>query len=749
MHHPRPLHTALLLSFLACAPVTGGASAQASPRPIDPLSVPRPTVVALEIDEPIELDGLLDEAAWGRAVPTSGTWIQITPEPGMPATERTSVRLLFDAERLYIGAVMYDSEIGRISVPGLEQDFDTPSSDMFGFGLDTYHDRQNGFVFAINPAGAVFDGQAFDDQRTMNTAWEGITEIATSQNDSSWVVEMAIPFATLRFNPVEGEQVWGINFTRRLRRRNEDSMWAPVPLQFRVYKFSMAGTLEGLTGLPRGRNLWAKPYVLGSRVTGATRPDAVEDAEVGLDVKWGVTPRLTLDLTANTDFSQVEVDAEQVNLSRFSLFFPEKRDFFLENEGTFAFQDVAPRNFRTGSSDRNFRLFHSRRIGLSDTREPLPIGGGARLTGRLGPAFEVGFLDMQTRSVSPAAGVTGYDAENFAVARVRRLLPGGSAVGAMLVNRQETAGAGRDWNRSYGVDGNFNVRSDMIVSAYAARTDLRAPAGDDANALMAQVAYREAIWNLSGLFKHVGDGFDPGVGFVDRRGIRRYFATVGAHPKIRRAGVLEVNPYVDLDFYTSLDGTLETRTIEPGLNLPLMDGGSVAASYSDRYERITTPTSIAGVTIPVGVYEWREPMLRYTAPGSRTLSGSIRASWGEFYDGERTSVAGTARIRPNEHVSLDLGAQHNDLRIAGSSFTADLYSARLRYAYDTRTFFMGFVQYNETTEELIANVRFNLIHAPLSDIFLVLTERRTLADGSADSVLERGVTLKVTKLFAS
>ncbi len=223
MRNTRALLASLLL-FAAPASGEGQQASAARAYPVDPLSIPRPTLTALEVDAAIQIDGLLDEPEWSLARATTGTWIQITPEPGMPASELTSVRILFDAEKLYVGAIMNDSELDELAVPGLEQDFDTPNSDMFGVAFDTYHDRQNGFVFAINPGGAIFDMQAFDDQRTLASAWEGITEVRTSKNDSSWVVEMAIPFSTLRFAPVDGEQVWGLNFTRRLRRKNEDSM---------------------------------------------------------------------------------------------------------------------------------------------------------------------------------------------------------------------------------------------------------------------------------------------------------------------------------------------------------------------------------------------------------------------------------------------------------------------------------------------------------------------------------------------
>lgn len=730
--------------FLGVLPADGAAQ-----YPVDPLAVPRPTIRATRVDEPVTVDGFLDEAAWSRAEPSEDTWIQTVPDLGMPASQPTILRVVYDAETLYVGAVLFDADPHNLSIPGLEQDFDTPNSDIFGVALDTYLDRQNGFLFAVNPAGALWDAQAFNDQRDMSPAWEGVVDVRTSINDSSWVVEMAIPFSTLRFNPVDGDQLWGVNFSRRIRRRNEDAIWAPLPPQYRVYKMSLAGTMEGLSDLPRGRNLWVKPFAVGSTLSGARHDERTNDGDVGLDMKWGLTPRMTLDLTVNTDFSQVEVDREQVNLTRFSLFFPERRDFFLENEGTFAFSDISIRNYRTGSSSTRFRLFNSRRIGLSDTREALPIGGGARLTGRIGDRFEVGFLDMQTRSYDGLSDGSSYTAENFAVGRVKTQLGSGTTVGGMFVNRQETGGSAPSaFNRSYGVDINTQASRNLLLSAYWARTDDSDPVGPDANIAMAQAAYRNVFWDVSGLFKHVGDGFQPETGFVDRTAVRRYFATLGVHPRLLRFGVREVNPYVDFDAYTNLSGQLETRRLEAGTAFYLMAGGQVVVRVADRYERLFEETPIAGAPVPAGTYEWMEPSVQLSTPGNLPLFVSGAFAWGDFYDGTRSSLAGDVTFRPNEHVSLEVGAERNELDLAGQAFTADLYSAALRYAFDTRLFFLAFVQYNESSDELITNARVNWIHAPLSDVFLVYTERRSLADGVGEPVLERGVTLKVTKLLA-
>jgi hypothetical protein len=727
-----------------------GPGTEGEARAVDPLSIPRPSIAAARVDEPIRIDGRLDEAAWSRAVHSTSDFIQVSPSAGLPASERTEIRMLYDQSRLYIGATLYEADPDKLIVPGLEQDFDTHASDIFGVAIDTYHDHQNGFLFAVNPAGALFDAQTFNDQRDVVKAWEGIWEVHTSVGPDRWTVEMAIPFATLRYNPAAGEQVWGINFSRRIRHLNEESNWAPTPRQFKLYRFSLEGTLTGLRDLEGGRNLWIKPYVLGNHERQPTDVGhhSVSTGDVGVDAKWGLTPRLTLDLTTNTDFSQVEVDQEQVNLTRFSLFFPEKRDFFLENEGTFAFQDVEIQHFHTGSGPSSFKLFHSRRIGLSPDRTPLPIVGGARLTGKVGDRLEVGFLDMQTRTSGDPLGATYYPAENFGVARVKAQVGTSSAVGAMFVSREQTAGTGaRDYNRSYGIDGNFNL-GDLVLTSYVARTDERSPPGNSRTAAMVQAAWRDAFWDISFLAKHVGSDFNPGLGFVDRTGVRRAFGTVGAHAQIRRGTVVEVNPYVDADVYTNLDGILETRTVTPTLKLLFRDGAELSLEASDHYERLFETASIAGADVGAGTYTWRDAKASYTVPASHAVSGSLSVSRGDFFDGTRTSVGVGVQLRPDEHVSFELSTQHNALTLGGRDFTADLYSARIRWARDVRTFLMGYLQYNQSTNELISNLRFNFIHAPLSDFFLVYTERRSLADGVVQSVVERGITLKVTKLVA-
>lgn len=712
--------------------------------PIDPETAPRPTARATRTPRPLTVDGRLDEAEWALAEPL-GEFVQQLPHTGMPALYRTEVRILYDAEHLYVGAVNHDPEPGRAITSGLERDFVSSNSDAFGIALDTFHDRRNSFLFIVNPKGALRDEQTFNDSRTIVEAWEGVVQIRTAQQDSSWTVEMAIPLRTLRFDARLPVQAWGLNLLRRVRRVNETSYWAPLERQYRVHRMSQAGTLEGLEGLAQGRNLQVKPYALTGRSAGAQVPASARgtSADLGGDLKYGVTPSLTLDLTVNTDFSQVEVDQEQVNLTRFSLFFPERREFFIENSGVFTFGDVTERNYRMGSSLSDFTFFNSRQIGLSRDGRPLPILGGGRLTGRVG-GWEVGLLDMRTR------GVTAQPGENFAVARVRRNVLGNSDVGVLVQSRDAPGGA---YNRAWGVDANIRPRGNLIVNSYLASSEA-AGEGSDGHAARTTVAYRGRLWNTSAMWKRVSDTFDPGLGFVRRRGMQQWYGTAGVHARPRWARVQELVPYVEADYISDLSSQLDTRSLSAGLEVHFQPDGLLTMAVSDQFDRLETPFTIfPGQRIPVGPYGWREGRIEYQTGQGRPVYGTVRASGGEFYDGTRRSVGGSLTWRPRYDLVLETGLQRNDVdRGALGGFTADLASLRLRYARSTRLFGSAFVQYNTQARAFVTNARVNLRYRPLSDVFVVYTERRNTDGGARDPryglVNERSVALKVTRMLA-
>lgn len=723
---------------------------------IDVERAPRPSAFAVRTEEPIRVDGQLDEGAWLDA-PVIDRFIQSQPLTGFQATERTEVMILYGDDALYVGARLYESDPSRSTLLTLERDFpgaSTRDSDIFAITLDTFLDRRNSFIFLVNPRGALRDGQTFDDSRNQDFAWRGAVEVETVQAEWGWTLEMAIPWSALRFDPTVDELHFGMNLLRRVRWKNEDSYWAPVDRHDPVHRMSRAGTLTGIQGVSGGRNLRVKPFVSAGHSAGAAvgEADLGGQWKVGGDVKLGLTPQLTLDLTLNTDFSQVEVDQQQVNLTRFSLFFPEQREFFVENSGSFTFGDVTERGYRTGSSLRQFTLFHSRRIGMTPTGQPLPILGGGRLSGRVGDT-ELGFLNMQTRS-----GL-GLPAENFSVARVRRPVGAGGDVGFLFVNRQPTGLDGTDLgetaNRSFGVDTNLRFLGNLIVNAYAAGVQDSRLAGDRFAGRVA-AAWRDRLVNTSAFVRHVGDDFEPGVGFVRRPGVRHHYGTFGIHPRPGWVLIQEVNPYVEFDYVVATGsrpevamGTsdLVTRNRKAGLNVEFVDGSELSLQADERYEILDLPFRVSGgARVAPGGYRFRELGIGYESSRARAFSAQVNVDGGGFFDGDRISTRFQGRWRPSAHLSVDASVDHNRISLPEAGrFTADVLGARIRYAHSTRLFASSFVQYNAATEQVVTSLRLNYIHAPLSDFYVTFTERRS-RDGLGPE--ERVLAVKLTRTLA-
>ncbi len=705
---------------------------------IDVEAAPRPVAVAARATSPIVLDGVLDEAAWANAQVLSN-FIQARPDAGMPSTERTEARILYDDKYLYIGVELYDREPNKLVIPSLEQDFESGNSDIFGITFDTFLDRRNAFMFLVNPKGAVKEAQDFDDSREENAAWEGIFEVRTTIHERGWTVEWAIPFSTLRFDPRRESQDWGMNMMRRIRRKNEESYWAPLDQRDRIHRMSKAGTLRGLEGIQSGRNLIVKPYAVASHADGrAAGNSGGWAADGGMDIKYGLTPRMTLDLTYRTDFSQVEVDQERVNLTRFGLFFPERRDFFTENSGIFSFGDISERNYRSGSSLSSFTLFHSRRIGLDASGHEIPIVAGGRVTGRAG-GFEVGALNMQTQAAS------GLPAENFAVGRAKRTVDGVGDFGVIAINRQSTDGSGT-FNRTYGFEANLAPYRYLRVNTYLAGVDDSALGSDWAGRIWA--GWRDPFWNISASTKRVGEDFVPRVGFVRRLGVQQSYATVGVHVRPSSARAFnEVNPLVEMDYVTDLDGRLLTRTTTGAFNVNYRNGGSFGINVEDDFELLDTDFVVRpGAVVPAGDYSFRSAGLSLSTSAGRPLWLRASVSNGGFYNGDRTQLSLSGQWRVDYHLAFDFSAERNEVSLPGAQdFAANVYGGRAVFAASTRFFTSAFVQYNALTDEVVTNVRVNYIHAPLSDIFLVYTERH---DRSGATPTDRLLSFKVTKAVA-
>src|SRR5687767_10996468 len=435
-------------------------------------SQPRPTGRAVRVATAPLLDGRLDDAVWAQAPVLSG-FQQHEPFDGRSATERTEVRIVFDDQALYIGARMHDSDPGGIVRGEIRRDADLKEQDSFLIVLDTYLDRQNAFVFGTTPAGIEHDGQVVKEGEggfggpsgtgagpsgttgAANLNWDGAWRVLTSVDSAGWSAEFRIPFATLRYAGGATQQ-WGLNLARFIRRKNEEDFWAPMARQYSLFRVSQAGTLEAVEP-PARRVATITPYALGTvRRNYAAGLPTDGSAEFGGDAKFGVTPSLTADLTYNTDFAQVEVDEEQINLDRFNLFFPEKRPFFLENAGLFSVGNLS-----------EAELFFSRRIGIGPNGREIPIIGGARVSGRIA-GTSVGILNMQTEEVG---GVTAGN--NFTVARLQRELPNRSALGAIITNRQGTGdlSPSNDYGRTVGFDGRLGYGQNGLISGWIARTE--------------------------------------------------------------------------------------------------------------------------------------------------------------------------------------------------------------------------------------------------------------------------------------
>ncbi len=472
---------------------------------------------ATRTSERIVIDGVLDEAAWQQAE-LGGDFYQLEPRTGFPASEETEFRLLYDDENLYVGVVCHQER--PLIINELTEDFAPGAGDVISLMFDTFDDDRNGFVFQTNPGGAKRDQQVTGSNR--NQDWDGVYEVATDVRAPGWTSEFAIPLKTLRFSDANPEQRWGFNVMRTYRSRNERSLWSPGPRPFNIFNVFIAGTLEGLEGIQQGRNLYVKPFLVGNY-----RPDVTtgflnkQDVDAGLDVKYGVTSELTLDLTVNTDFSQVEADEQQINLTRFSLFFPEKREFFLENAGLFdigssagGFGGGGGRGGRGGRAPRGRDIipFFSRRIGLGPDSQPLPIRVGARLTGKLA-GWNVGFLNIQVGSQGEVA------ADNWTVVRLRREVLSNSDVGTFLFNRDSSAPG--DWNRSGGLDANFRFLNQRLsFSGFAMKS--QTPGSDDRNlAGRFEGSYRDPFYTFRASYLTIEEDFQNDLGFVPRPAIRK------------------------------------------------------------------------------------------------------------------------------------------------------------------------------------------------------------------------------------
>ena len=708
----------------------------------------RATLRAVRLDEPLDVDGRLEERAYTTTPAISG-FIQQEPLEGRPATEKTDVWVFYDETNVYFSARLWDSHPERIVANEMRRDNRNIefSSSSFAVILDTFYDRRNGFLFQTNPLGALYDAQVTDERNT-NSDWNTIWYVKSGRFAEGWTLEMAIPFKSLRYR-AGAAQIWGVNFRRNIKWKNERSYLTPMPAAFNregIKKLSMAATLVGIEPPARAMNLEVKPYVTASASTnlGADVPfENQGDADLGFDVKYGVTKSLVADVTYNTDFAQVEDDESQVTLTRFGLVFPEKREFFLEGQGIFNFggRQSGRRGGGGGGQSDTPILFFSRRIGLSGSSE-VPILAGGRLTGRSG-AYSIGLLNISTRSVDEA----DIPQTNFSVVRIKRDVLRRSTVGFIGTYRDENLD-GTGSNAAYGLDGNFTFYENLNINAFYARTDTpNAVEGD--TSYRASVRYRNDLYGFDAEHLLIDPSFNPEVGFVLREDIRKTSGSLRYSPRPRGiAAVRQFEFEAKYNYLETTAGALESKKFELQTRTRFESGDFSNVTYDRNFEFLFEPFEISdGVTIPVGGYNFDRLRAGVYFSSHRPVSRWVGAEVGSFFSGTRTEVTWRGRIDVSSRFSLEPNLSLNWIDLAEGTFTTNLIRLRATYTMSPRSFVGALVQYNSEADSLSTNVRFRWEYRPGSDLFVVYTDGRNTLTPGYPGLENRSLVFKVTRLF--
>ncbi len=678
---------------------------------------PRPDMQAAKLGAVPALDGnVVDDPAWSNLSPASG-FTQVQPAEGQPSTEETEVYVGYTDDAIYIGLIAYAKDPASIIVADSRRDSPLDQTDSFQVVIDGLLDRQNAYLFGTNPAGIEYDAQIVKEGSTgafgsggggFNLNWDGSWDVQAQITDIGWSAEMRIPFTTLRYGSSE-EQSWGINFQRNIRSNNEITYWAPLNRQRSINRVSEAGTVNGIVPPPK-RNLQITPYVLASFEEGGSLNGTVDDQEFGVDIKYSLTPSLTLDATYNTDFAQVEVDDAVVNLDRFSIFLPEKRPFFLENAGQF-----------TVGNARQVELFFSRRIGLN-SGEPVPIEGGLRLSGKVTDRTNVGFLYMSDEGV---AGVTPQN--DYLVARVNQELPNRSSIGAMYVGRNGdgsiSGNSSTDENQTYALDGRWGIGDNLIAEAWFAKTETPGLTEDD-YAYSARLNYNSEKWSYRLGWTEVSEDFNPEVGFLQRDDYTRAEAFV-----LRRyrpdGPLLEIRPHISLSGFWDLDGFLETGFQHYDVHWEFKNGYRIDTGANYLKDGLQEDFEIVdGVIVPAGTYSGWEAQIVGNTDLSKPVSFSMRTFTGKRFGGDRMVLQPTLNFRVGETFNSEFQVVYNDfdLPYVGGDFSVTLARARLSYSFTPRILLQALLQYNEASDVFSTNIRFSMLRTANSGLFVVYNE---------------------------
>ena len=706
----------------------------------------RPIIRAIHVPEGLQIDGNLDEPLYRDVIPVS-EFYQMEPNPGEPSTERTEVWVAYDADHVYVSVRCWDSQPEERWIVNemRRDDLNVVRNENVAIMFDTFFDRRNGALLEMNPLGGIWDGLV-ENEQAVGADWNPVWDRRAGRFDGGWTAEMAVPFKSLRYQAGE-EQTWGFNLRRTIRWKNEEAYMLKMPVissmsgSLAIVQISNAATLVGLQVPSASNNIEIKPYVLSSLTTDRLAQPVRSndpDGDIGVDVKYGITQNLTADFTYNTDFAQVEVDTAQVNLTRFSLFFPEKREFFLEGQGIFNFGGTG--GFGAGGAPI---LFFSRRIGL-EAGQPISIDAGGRLTGRIGP-YTVGAINVQTGDHK----ISGTPATNFSVLRVKRDIFGRSSVGALFTGRSNSTVAPGS-AQTYGVDTVLRLHEFATVNAYLAKTTTPGHTDNDTSHRV-RFQFSADRYGLEVERRAVGGNFIPDVGFLRRDDYTLSFvsARFSPRPVTSFTSVRQFTYSAAYELYEDGAGRMESRDINAQFQVAFHNTDMLSVRVNRVFEFLDRPFRIApDVAMSPGEYPFTEAQVSYTVGNTRRFSGNISVSGGTFYSGNRKTIGVTSgRVVVSPQVSLEPGVSINVISLREGDFTSTVLSSRVTYTFTPLMFLSGLLQYNSTADTVGSNVRLRWEYQPGSELFLVYTDELNTRAGGYPDLRNRTLVLKINRLF--
>jgi hypothetical protein len=710
------------------------------------------TITVVRTDSSLKIDGFLNDPAWQNAQ-FQGQFTQREPDEGAPASERTEIGFLYNKTYLYIGIKCFDSEPDKIIAREMRRDALVDDDDYFEMVLDTYHDHRSAYYFITNPHGVKRESLMANEGKDYNPAWDGVWWCKAKMTGEGWFIEIAIPWKTLRFAE-EASSEWGFNCARMIRRKNEHVYWQLIPRDFGrgagIFRLSEAGSLQGIAGVKMGGNLELMPYFLGGLENDANtdfKTDRLGD--IGLDAQVALTAHMALDLTVNTDFAQVEADQEQVNLTRFSLYYPEKREFFLEGAETFSFGGTGGFRWHMGGGGGSeMDLYYSRRLGLVDGHEAR-ILGGAKMVGKVGK-YSVGVMNILTDDVTYGEQdtTTKVNETNFTVVRLRRDIFQRATIGMMFLNKEDLRSP--DFNRSLGIDGNIPLSRYLTLAGYFAATF--GPEENEQNlAGRLSLDYSSDLWRASLSHMDIGAQFNPELGFIRRTDFRLTNASIEYAPRPKNSSVIRQFGYqLEGSYRSDHDNTMLDDELEASFSIEFQNSARFNFDIQRESEYIDYDWEVReGFLIPEGTYTGFMYSMNYMSDRSRPIAGNININYGSYYSGHQTSAGLSSTITRIKRVRMELDYRHNYIRLPQGHFRTNTLGLRMFYFFSTDLYVKAYLQwnddkyYNAGRERVVSDILLRWIYSPACNFYVVYNDTRLVGPGR-DEIVNRTLMVKVT-----